>query len=458
MLTQIHSFINNMNRHKYFIVFIYALILSITLTLITYPGIFYSDSYVRLDYAKYLLQGGTYDIWLTPTPSLLMAICYFFVNNWAFYTFLQSFFFMFSIFLVAIKLTQNNWPIAVLLLTTPTFLAYSVYHEMSVVTVTAMLYSYLLILYIEKTSFNFSFFIVLPILALMTFLFISYRQNAFTVLPVYIVFCLIPLWKERKKSKKKELLTCSAMILGALSVSLVVSILSIQQINTSAAGFTWELVHMIRILPAEKQEHYEDYLDDIIGEGNTMNAVEVANYNNVNSIYEFAAWNVIGLKENSDEIFKRYVEFFVNEPRTFFSVKMKFIELTLKPLPLNEYNYNRWDDMESYNFNDTPQRLSFVDGFNAFSEKVSIFRAPWVVYLLALLSLIYQWKSKQQFMQYVFLFFLAVFYYGAFLINNQSFEFRYFFPSYCILYIIIVFSVINGVAQFVKQKTKNANF
>ncbi len=461
MVTQLSSIMKLIYKHKYYIAFTYALLLAVILTFITYPGIIYSDSYSRLGFATSILQGGYHSTWLTPIPSFVMAFCYHFVNNWAFYTFLQAFFFFFAIFTVAIQLARNNWPIAILLLTTPTFLAYSVYHEMSVVTVAAMLYAYLLILYFlnhEKTTSTLShvskvrLFSILLVLAWMTFLFLGYRQNAFTVLPVYIVFCIFLSWK--KERTKKGILPVCAIMIGALSVSLFGNVFSSQQLSTSSAGFAWELLNMIKILPAEKQKDYEDYLDDIFGEGNTMAAAEAANYDSVNSIFEFAPKEIIGIRENSNEIFKRYVEFFKNEPRIFLNVKWQYIENSLKPLAFREYDYNRWEAMDEYRFNDTPQRLAFVEGFNEFSREIAVFCAPRIMFLLASFALVYQWYLKKQFAEYAFLFCLATFYYGAFLINTQSFEFRYFFPSFCILYMVITFSILKAISRFIAKRLK----
>ncbi len=99
-------------------IIIISLILSIICTLISYPGIWYSDSYGRvyfadtiIDCAKKVISGERLAInvesWLTVIPSLFMGICKFLTGNIAFYTFIQSFLFIFITMLLIKKFTSN---------------------------------------------------------------------------------------------------------------------------------------------------------------------------------------------------------------------------------------------------------------------------------------------------------------------------------------------------------------
>ena len=98
--------------------------------------------------------------------------------------------------------------------------------------------------------------------------------------------------------------------------------------------------------------------------------------------------------------------------------------------------------MDEYGFNDSPQRERFVNLFHAFMEFMVIFRRPWILYLVSLI-LILIWRFKfcgknSPINLYEASFGVALFYYGAYILNTQSFEFRYFFPSWLLLFSIII--------------------
>ena len=63
---------------------------------------------------------------------------------------------------------------------------------------------------------------------------------------------------------------------------------------------------------------------------------------------------------------KKYVELFFREPGRFLQLKWDFIKKTMgisQPLDYSEYDYNRWERMGEYGFNDSLQRKAFYDSF-----------------------------------------------------------------------------------------------
>lgn len=128
----------------------FALILALMCTFISYPGIWYSDSYSRVDFANViirdigLLATGRGSIepsksWLTVIPSFFMAISKFFTGNVLAYTFAQSFAFLFVTFLLIRKLNNNCKILQYLLFgLCPLIVCVSVYYEAGIGCVTGI--------------------------------------------------------------------------------------------------------------------------------------------------------------------------------------------------------------------------------------------------------------------------------------------------------------------------------
>ena len=83
---------------------------------------------------------------------------------------------------------------------------------------------------------------------------------------------------------------------------------------------------------------------------------------------------------------------------------------------------------------------------------------PWKVFVASVALIAYKWKKQQKSRDvYLFLFGLAVFYYGAFLINAQSFELRYFYPSLYLMWIMdmgILLDLVMSLGISIKKKLK----
>ncbi|MDD7516349.1 hypothetical protein, partial [Ruminococcus flavefaciens] len=79
---------------------------------------------------------------------------------------------------------------------------------------------------------------------------------------------------------------------------------------------------------------------------------------------------------------------------------------------------------------------------------------PYIVFLLTAVLVMYSFKKKDK-DRYLFLLVLmvAVFYYGAFVINTQSFEIRYFYPS---LYLMAVMDTAL-IADFVHSLSERSS-
>ena len=432
--------------------------ISIFLTILTYPGILYSDSYGRIAMSEnvktsiYAFLHGEIEnyptgSWLTVTPSFFIMLSKAIVGSIVLYTFIQSLSFLFFTYVYNDQLNENKHPVwnKLCLLLSPVIWAFSIYYEASVGCVTAILAMLLLIWKWRVLQSVFDKVITIILLIFSSFVCFGYRANAFSIIPVIFIIVLL-----REKKIFSRLAIMVSVFLGFIGTFLVPAILNINTMSSYSAGFAWEIVSTIQSMDTEKQEEYKNYLDDIFGEGSTKAAIHVSIYDEqeatINPMFESPINPVnISAEGNSAKLIKKYVKLAVNEPKAFLKMKWEFISHTLgieKPINLFEYNYNRGEQMDEYGFNDSPQRERFVNLFHAFMEFMVIFRRPWILYLVSLI-LILIWRFKfccknSPINLYEASFGVALFYYGAYILNTQSFEFRYFFPSWLLLFSIII--------------------
>ena len=199
-------------------------------------------------------------------------------------------------------------------------------------------------------------------------------------------------------------------------------------------------------MPDEQQAEYITYLDDIAGEDATLNSIKVNSSDNIcPMIFGEGTVNRSSLQEDGAQanVIKKYISFSLNEPKQFLKTKWHFISSMMgisQPLSVAEWDYNRNDSMSSYHFNDSPARHAFHEAYPQFIYYFSFLLRPWIVFLAVLVLLVLAGKflsesrcvKRMEWISY----FTAVFYYGAFLINTQSLEFRYFYPS-CLLLLLL---------------------
>ena len=431
-----------------------AICISAFLTILTYPGILYSDSYVRIELAdkidlilsSIISEEFGFEVvyaWLTVVPSLFILLSKKIVGSISLYTFFQSFMFWFSVLVFSDQINKKShqkWG-RVCLLLSPVLWAYSVYYEASVGCVTAVIVMLLLIWKWRCLSTRFDKVLSLLLLVFASFVCFGYRANAFSIIPVVIVIIFL-----REKQLVSRLLLTVAIILGLTGTMTIPILLRIDTMSSYSAGFAWEIVSTIQSMDQEKQDEYIQYLDDLFGDGATAEAVKVNGLASINPMFKSPINQItVSSQGNSAKVISRYFELALKEPEAFLKNKLKFISFSLgisRPIYMAEYDYNRWKMMNSFGFNDSFARQTFVNGFNGYMEFMRVFRRPWIMYVFCLVLIIF-WKIKvrgktSEFSLCEAAFGVAVFYYGVFLLNTQSFEFRYFFPAWLLLVVISI--------------------
>lgn len=447
-------------------------LVSMLLTMVAYPGIMYSDSYRRVELIDSLglwfhaFFSGQRDlttgcVWWTLTPIYFLFLSVKLTGSIALYTYLQSFFFFIVLFAFGNRLVSKSKAVMVFcILATPVFAGFSVYHEASVGCATAIMAMLVLIWIWNEFRIKADKIITLVLLLLLSFIIFGYRANAFTILPALLAVILI---KQRKKLLGGGIMA-AGILAGFLLVSVIPKAVNINTMSSYIGGFIWEIISVIQTMDEDDQQEYVDYLDDIFGEGVTAVAVGQSTYEEFHSDINSIWWgnpfdiNEISQKENVRAVLKKYFGMMQEKPSTFFITKGRFMAHTMginMPLRFVAYPYNEWDNMQDYGFNDSRQRETLVEYINAYMEFMCVFRMPWILFAVAFILIViwrgkYLENKKEMTMQEAS-FLIALFYYGAYILNTQSFEFRYFFPSWVLLFFVMISLVIEMCNRTNKQ-------
>ena len=451
-------------------VILLSILIAIVCVLISYPGIFYSDSYGRIDMAddfrdsiNLLLTGHgaempVIECWLTIVPSLFMAICRMLTGNIATYTFLQSFAFFMVTFLLIKKLNMPyKWLQYLLVCFNPLFFGEAVYYEAGVGCVVAI---GVMILIIgtgrdEKNTFDNAIEFALMMLA--SFVAFGYRANAYTVLPAIGIFLIIQKW-----GKIRKVCLTLAVVAGIVAIMLVPKVLNIDTMGSGMAGFVWDMLLTINDMEEEDRVQYIDYLDELAGPGATKEALEI---NTGFSVLSFLPSRinreVLSQEGASAIVLKKYVQFILREPIGYIGTKLEIAKRNLgidHELAFMEYEYNLIERMWEWGFNNTNERLLFYRQYYAAVNALKgLVLHPWTVFLISSVLALYQWTKKEENRNIcLVLMGLAICYYGAFFINAQAFELRYFYPSLYLMWIMDIGILCNMGLQIKEKIAKKA--
>ena len=441
--------------------------------LISYPGILYSDSYSRIRFTKILndsisafFNGDaslyTPRMWLTVAPSFFILLSEKISGSIFMYTCIQSFFLLLSIYCALRVLlgNKNQCMIAyICMVTIPIVWGYSVYYEPSVGCIAALITEMVLIQKYDQIANKGDKLITLFLIVVCSFVAFGFRANAFTVLPILMIIIY------KKFHCGKDFWKLGVAVCCGFFISIIgPRILNIDAMSSYAASFFWESVSTIQTMSDDTRDDYLNYYDDLFGEKFTVEAIERNIYKedgaSINPLLgDDLSQICVIIDDNASVIMNRYWKLIINEPKSFLFVKVDMMLHSLgvnRPLVFTEYDYDRWGQMSVFGFNDSKPRERFVGIVLSYIEFMGVFLRPWILYLASLvLIIVYRLKvvkEKCKMTVHEELFIMSVFYYGAFLINTQSFEFRYFFPAWLILVLIIFSLLIKIVSEFTCKK------
>ena len=422
--------------------------LALFCTMVTYPGIWYSDSYVRVTTAyavmnsvKITLAGHPAPLYtgnaFTVIPSFMMGLSLLATGHVALYTFCQAFGFFAAVFLL-IRELDPPFPkaVCVLFAVSPVIYGASVYYEANVGSLIGLI---LLILLFRRCgeeprpAGRVLEFILIALSSLITF---GYRTNALTVLPV-LIFCL---FRSARRRRAKKLPALCALLFGIALTWLIPRAFQVIGESNAGTGLVWEILTTIQRMDEPSQAAYLDYLDDIGGEGATLAALRSSTEDSVDNFMWGTPLNPETLSAPGafSRVVGKYLRLILEKPGDWLRVKADFVAKALglpAPLDLYEYPYNRWDRMEAYGMTDSRQRTLFHASVIRENELLQFFTCrPWIAFLISgALLLIETLRGSKKRALYALLFWLAVFYYLAYLIMIVVFQQRMFYPSLLLL-------------------------
>ncbi len=448
------------------IIWIVSLVLAAVCVFIFYPGVFYSDSYRRVELAQILADGMVegQQMWLTPTPSYFMGICLKLTGNIGFYSFLQAFSYYSLSMLFIKRITRHLRELQYLLfILNPAFFCMAVYYEAGIGCLCGI-YALLLILFsVEHVQNWLDMGIATVLTILASFVTFGYRANALTILPV-LIFIVLFFYKK----KRIRILLTGGIIVGMLLVFLIPKFLKIDTMSSVATSFVWEIVSTIQSLDDEKKKEYWTCLDEIAGDAATYDAVMC---NSDRRVGEWLWSDGLGYQNLSKDgafsvVIEKYAWLATQEPQAFLKNKLHSIRYSLGygyGLDISEWQYNLNGKMSEYGYSDSAVRQVF---FQKYLDAVSIQKIwthPWILFLASIVLLALnrvlgkRIKSNDNGKIYVSVFLMAMFYYGAFFINTQSYEVRYFFPSACLMILMDIAIICNLIYNSYLYVNKERN-
>ena len=413
---------------------------------IFYPGVFYSDSYRRVDFARALAYGNTQDrqMWLTPTPSYFMALALKLTGEIGVYSFFQAFSYLYLSMLLIRKLASHYRVLQyVLFLLNPAMVCVSVYYEAGIGCLCGMMAMMLVLMTYARTRTILDKVIGAGVFLLTSFVTFGYRANALTIIPVILVAVWVLV-----KTKWGRGALYGTFLAGLILVSMLPRLLGIDTMSSVATSFVWEILSTIQGVEYPEQTEYYNYLDEIAGPGTTYDALEDNNDTRVGQWLWGTGLNYESLSEEGvlPVVIEKYINIAVKEPKAFWKNKLHSIRYTLgvgRELDLDEWQYNLNNEMAEYGFHDGALRKNTFDLYRISAERQVIWQHPWILILaatllMALYTRIRRKTCRERDREYWIVWGMALCYYGAFFLNTQSFEVRYFFPTACLLLLLSI--------------------
>ena len=228
-------------------VWTWSAVFALLCTLISYPGIWYSDSYVRvttggavLNAIVKTLTGHRAPVYtgnaFTVVPSFFMAISQGLTGHVGLYTFAQAFAFYAATFLLIRELNPRGrrWQ-SVLFAVCPLIYGMAVYYEAGIGCVTGIAGLILLFRRVGEEKSRGDRVIEFLLVMLFSFITFGYRTNALTIVPVLVFFLL-----RLKTAGKIKSMTLLAMVLGLFWTKGLPWIFDVRSLSTASAGIVWE--------------------------------------------------------------------------------------------------------------------------------------------------------------------------------------------------------------------------
>jgi len=438
---------------------VFAAILAVVGTLRVYPFIGLADGFSRWNLAVELCNTGkiTTETLLSPMISLFQAATYYLTESYGLYTIIQAYFFYLAtglLFYLMLKdIMVYKFPawflLALITLFVPTFRIFPLMLTDSApvfILLTFMLY--LLTSGCELSKIGGGTLLIL----LIVFLTVAIRVNSLVLFSLITLFLLFTL------KKNKTLCLTIAVITGMILGVLVPKQMLPNNSNASSLGMIWELVSI------EKETGDPVLFDQLSEFGDVAEAENRWNPEYLNAVVwdnnpPFYAID-IAQTENAKAITKIYLKTFLRMPSEFIKNKLSYICRTLgvsDNLITSARGVHGIDDItQGYGGMVTQIQESDRSSFIEFTDRFSILTLkPWtLVTIMLCLLLISKILFNTDGTVFTLTWAIAVGYYLSFCINTQAMEYRYYAPSFYLLYIGTICLIVTICNQIVIKREK----
>ncbi len=448
-----------------------AVCLAAVVVVISYPGIIYSDSIGRFGSA---LTMGNDNVLYTNQPFLPIFFAYIslaLTDGIALFSFVQAFFLFLGILLFFDCFCGKRGVFySLCIFLCPLFYGISVWHETNVMFFIASLYVILLLFdkrLIPSGAFRLKNIIIynVSLFCALTVMFNS-RTNSITVLPILFIITFVNLWHYRCKmifGLQQFIIISSLLFSFGLNAKFIIS-------NRSHAsiGFVWKACTILH--NADRNREINTYLDAYLGEGKTIQAIKNNSKYSIYGIYGLGLSELALPVTLTDSFYKDfiYMHFLlpgetINAYRQFFINAYVMEKQNFNHHVLAEYDYDRWNAGEKWGikYKDFSRRNLFWQSVQDFYKASFFTQNSWIVavgvfgFILVLggLFLIYNQKLNK-IVTLALIYFFASSYHWGFLINAQSFEYRYSIPMFSLLTLLFIVCIDVFATFILKNKSK----
>lgn len=410
---------------------------------VQFPGyLLWGDSFVRWGLAKAIATNGLgfdygaagYQNWHSTFPTVLMALSYRATTAISSFSYFQTLLLGFTIYGV---LRTSCRPLASLLATicffaVPINALYAVLH-MPDALLPIFAFSLVAILVVREHLVRRIGHKLFYLLTGAVFIICVWVRPNFAVTAFAVAFFITPNTKHR---------LIAAIILPVLALLLLPAWdigLKVRQFDVSSVSFGADIVGISKKTNATVCSHCLDFV------GNTENARKNYNALDVNPLL----WNgdegglpsfKLGLRENASEIKRLWLNSIKVAPTAFAELKLAQIKSLLGIGTYVPFSFDlEWNNIEQKTADEckcvlSPMRTAVSDAAQkAYGIFGGFIGRPWLQFLLAIPVLIF--LRKQQCARTIFVCYaVAISYYAGFFIQMQRVEFRYFFPTWCLLW------------------------
>jgi hypothetical protein len=443
---------------------IVSIVASIWLTFIYFPGVLHIDSYVRWNLVDRILHGGGGNRHAI-VPALWMMVPQILTQNIASFTLLQSFLFFYTTFYMIKLMGQFTtvWiylPIGAVLLC-PLFQGYSIFQDNAIGTVIAL--NFMIFMLSEpdqkRSSVNELFCYLLYFLVFISVF--GFRQNNITMLP-FVAFLLYKNFYLKRNNTRIQIIALITALVALLCLtSILTQYRNIKKKPEISMGLTWDMAKTIKRINDPKYDHYLDYLGD--SPQATKNAIKNADGMIWDNLCQTGAlsYKKIFSERKLKQIVHDFIQLVLSHPKEFFLQKFDSGLQTLgvfKPLDFAEFYENRHDGMKKFPYRYTEMRNQQIQAVNMFMQKYNFLCYPFFIFILGGVFVFIAHRLFMNQIRYTgTVFLLAVFYYSAFFLITERYEFRYFFPAFYFLALIVLVTATKCFEMAYSQRAKGHN-